>query len=198
MQRPQVMSAAHHRIETQVARVQTRAAARFLPKPRLCCPPQPGYLSKFKEETLFYMFYSMPGDEAQLLAADELSVRGWWFHRRYKLWMLHAPNTAVTKSTRGERGSYLIFDIATWEIVQKADLEILYDDIEAPPRLPRTAKLAGQQMPAGGPAPPGPMGQGGPQPLGPTGLAPPGGPPGGPGGPGGPMAAPPPVGGPRH
>ncbi|KAG2483582.1 hypothetical protein HYH03_017588 [Edaphochlamys debaryana] len=109
---------------------------------------QPGYLSKFKEETLFYMFYSMPGDEAQLLAADELSVRGWWFHRRYKLWMLHAPNTAVQKSQRGERGSYLIFDINQWEIVQKADLEILYEDIEGAPRLPRNAKL--QQQPQSG------------------------------------------------
>ncbi|GLC33442.1 hypothetical protein PLESTB_000076100 [Pleodorina starrii] len=117
---------------------------------------QPGYLSKFKEETLFYMFYSMPGDEAQLLAADELSVRGWWFHRRYKLWMLHAPNTALQKSPRGERGSYLIFDINQWEIVQKSDLEILYEDIEGAPRLPRTAKLQQQPAPPAGPgaAPP--------------------------------------------
>ncbi|KXZ54553.1 hypothetical protein GPECTOR_4g618 [Gonium pectorale] len=123
---------------------------------------QPGYLSKFKEETLFYMFYSMPADEAQLLAADELSVRGWWFHRRYKLWMLHAPNTAVQKSPRGERGSYLIFDINQWEIVQKSDLEILYDDIEGAPRLPRPAKLqqqaAGAAGAAGGPQAP-PQGQ---------------------------------------
>lgn len=42
-------------------------------------PPrlQPGYLAKFKEETLFYIFYSMPQDEAQLIAADELYSRGW-------------------------------------------------------------------------------------------------------------------------
>ncbi|PNH11534.1 putative NOT transcription complex subunit VIP2 [Tetrabaena socialis] len=111
---------------------------------------QPGYLSKFKEETLFYMFYSMPGDEAQLVAADELSVRGWWFHRRYKLWMLHAPNTAVQKSARGERGSYLIFDINQWEIVQKADLEIMYEDIEGAPRLPRNAKVQQAPPPPGG------------------------------------------------
>lgn len=91
------------------------------------------------------MFYSMPGDEAQLLAADELSCRGWWFHRRYKLWMLHAPNTAVQKSPRGERGAYLIFDINQWEIVTKSDLEILYDDIENSPRLPRTMKQLQQQ-----------------------------------------------------
>jgi CCR4-NOT transcription complex subunit 2 len=31
-------------------------------------PPrlQPGYFGKFAQETLFYIFYSMPGDEAQV------------------------------------------------------------------------------------------------------------------------------------
>jgi CCR4-NOT transcription complex subunit 2 len=33
---------------------------------------QPGYFSKFQQDTLFYIFYSMPNDEAQLYAADEL------------------------------------------------------------------------------------------------------------------------------
>ena len=42
---------------------------------------QPGYFAKFQQDTLFYVFYSMPGDEAQLYAADELANRGWWFHR---------------------------------------------------------------------------------------------------------------------
>lgn len=48
-----------------------------------------GYLTKFTQETLFYVFYSMPGDEAQILAADELSHRGWWFHKEHKvgLWV---------------------------------------------------------------------------------------------------------------
>ena len=42
---------------------------------------QPGYFAKFQQDTLFYVFYSMPGDEAQLYAADELANRGWWFHK---------------------------------------------------------------------------------------------------------------------
>ena len=33
------------------------------------------------QDTLFYIFYSMPNDEAQLFAADELAHRGWWYHR---------------------------------------------------------------------------------------------------------------------
>ena len=52
--------------------IQVPACYKHTP-PRL----QPGYLSKFKEETLFYIFYSMPQDEAQLIAADELYSRGW-------------------------------------------------------------------------------------------------------------------------
>jgi CCR4-NOT transcription complex subunit 2 len=37
----------------------------------------PGSFTKFQEETLFYIFYSMPNDEAQVYAADELANRGW-------------------------------------------------------------------------------------------------------------------------
>lgn len=64
-----------------------------------------------QDETLFYMFYSMPGDEAQLIAADELCGRGWMYHKRWKVWMAAAPNTAPTKGPRGERGSYNVWDI---------------------------------------------------------------------------------------
>jgi CCR4-NOT transcriptional regulation complex NOT5 subunit len=55
-------------------------------------PPrlQPGYFAKFQQDTLFYIFYSMPGDEAQLLAADELSARQWWFHK-----VRHCMNLSV-------------------------------------------------------------------------------------------------------
>jgi NOT2 / NOT3 / NOT5 family len=42
----------------------------------------PGAFSKMALGTVFYAFYSMPGDEAQLYAADELRVRDWWFHKR--------------------------------------------------------------------------------------------------------------------
>ncbi len=50
-------------------------------------PPrlQAGYFTKFAQETLFYIFYSMPGDEAQLFAADELQHRGWAYHKEFKV-----------------------------------------------------------------------------------------------------------------
>ncbi len=47
------------------------------PQCYLHAPPrlQPGYFQKFQPDTLFYIFYGMPGDEAQLYAAEELGAR---------------------------------------------------------------------------------------------------------------------------
>ncbi len=73
---------------------------------------QPGYLTKFKDETLFFIFYSMPGDEAQLIAADELSTRGWIFHRRLRMWFMPTPAPPPQKTGRGERGNFVVFNPA--------------------------------------------------------------------------------------
>ncbi len=60
-----------------------------------------------QEETLFYVFYSMPLEEAQFIAADELYTRGWVWHRRFKLWMIAQPGAAAAQvwdgSARGSR-----------------------------------------------------------------------------------------------
>jgi CCR4-NOT transcription complex subunit 2 len=89
---------------------------------------------------------SPPQDEAQLIAADELCSRGWFWHKKYRCWMIHAPSTMVTKApqSRSERGSYLVFDTSIWDVVQKADLEISYADVEAPVQLNRAKAPAGQ------------------------------------------------------
>ncbi len=56
---------------------------------------------------------SMPGDEAQIVAADELAVRNWVFHKRLRMWMTPAPNAPPpVKTPRGERGNYLAFNPA--------------------------------------------------------------------------------------
>jgi CCR4-NOT transcription complex subunit 2 len=83
--------------------------------------------------------HPLPQDEAQLIAADELCSRGWFWHKKYRCWMIHAPSTMVTKApqSRSERGSYLVFDTSIWDVVQKADLEISYADVEAPVQLNR-------------------------------------------------------------
>ena len=53
------------------------APALQVPQCYLHTPPrlQPGYFQKFQPDTLFYIFYGMPGDEAQLFAAEELGAR---------------------------------------------------------------------------------------------------------------------------
>jgi CCR4-NOT transcription complex subunit 2 len=95
-----------------------------------------------QEETLFYVFYSMPLDEAQFIAADELYSRGWFWHRRFKLWMITAPGSTPTQKTaRGERCGYLVFDPQVWEVVPR-EVDILYEDLEQHPRLPRPKHMA--------------------------------------------------------
>jgi len=50
-------------------------------------PPVEGKLAQLSDETLFYMFWGMPGDCMQQLAARELWGREWRYHRELKLWI---------------------------------------------------------------------------------------------------------------
>lgn len=51
-------------------------------------------MSSFTEETLFYIFYGMPRDRLQELAASELTLkRNWRFHKELRLWFL--PSSAL-------------------------------------------------------------------------------------------------------
>ncbi|KAF8396678.1 hypothetical protein HHK36_018303 [Tetracentron sinense] len=79
-----------------------------------------GYFSKFQLETLFYIFYSMPKDEAQLYAANELNNRGWFYHKEHRLWFTRVANIEpLVQTNTHERGSYHCFDPNTWESVRK-------------------------------------------------------------------------------
>eukprot|EP00891_Asterochloris_glomerata_P004268 jgi/Astpho2/4268/e_gw1.00064.138.1_t len=109
-------------------------------------PPrlQPGYFNKFQQDTLFYIFYSMPNDEAQLFAADELAHRGWWYHREGKTWLTRIPNTEpLLKTDRYERGSYFVFDTSQWECIRKDNFTLHYDALERQPNLPRSGLQPG-------------------------------------------------------
>ncbi|KAF7151848.1 hypothetical protein RHSIM_Rhsim02G0013500 [Rhododendron simsii] len=50
------------------------------------------YFLKFSMDTLYYVFFSMPKDEAQLYAANELYNRGWFYHRELRLWLTRVDN----------------------------------------------------------------------------------------------------------
>lgn len=59
------------------------------------------HLSHFKDDTLFYMFYAMPRDAMQMIAARELQKRGWTWIREQQLWV---------KESTGE-----FFDVNSWK-----------------------------------------------------------------------------------
>ncbi|CAD7696986.1 unnamed protein product [Ostreobium quekettii] len=115
------------------------------------------YLTKFKDETLFYLFYSMPGEEAQHLAGYELTRRGLVWHKDHKVWMMRLPNAQLQKSPEGwERGSYIFFDTDDWKYSRKDNFVLKYEALEAAPTLPQrgnparaAAILAQQNVPTG-------------------------------------------------
>ncbi|OVA03566.1 NOT2/NOT3/NOT5 [Macleaya cordata] len=97
-----------------------------------------GYFSKFVLETLFYIFYSMPRDEAQLYAANELYNRGWFYHRDLRLWFLRIANLEpLVKTPTYERGSYLCFDSNSWETIRKDNFVLHYESLEKRPVIPQ-------------------------------------------------------------
>ncbi|AQK86821.1 putative NOT transcription complex subunit VIP2 [Zea mays] len=102
-------------------------------------PPalQPFHFQKFHPLTLFYIFYSMPKDAAQLYAANELYNKGWFYHKDYRVWLTRAPNSApLVKTPLHERGSYICFDPSIWDTVHKDNFVLHYEAVEKRPVLP--------------------------------------------------------------
>ncbi|XP_039026415.1 probable NOT transcription complex subunit VIP2 isoform X2 [Hibiscus syriacus] len=97
-----------------------------------------GYFSKFTVDTLFYIFYSMPKDEAQLYAANELYNRGWFYHKEHRMWFIRVPNVEpLVKTTTYERGSYHCFDPKSFETIRKDNFVVHYEYVEKRPALPQ-------------------------------------------------------------
>jgi len=86
--------------------------------------PARAYFSKFNEETLFYIFYSMPRDTIQINAAEELSRRNWLYHTKDKFWFSKLNATGdwvnyeqVTRDGESyEHGKFRIFNFETFRI----------------------------------------------------------------------------------
>nr|Q52JK6.1 RecName: Full=Probable NOT transcription complex subunit VIP2; AltName: Full=Protein VIRE2 INTERACTING PROTEIN2; Short=NbVIP2 [Nicotiana benthamiana]AAY15746.1 VIP2 [Nicotiana benthamiana] len=101
-------------------------------------PLNQAYFSKFQLDTLFYIFYSMPKDEAQLYAANELYNRGWFYHREHRLWFMRVANMEpLVKTNAYERGSYICFDPNTWETIHKDNFVLHCEMLEKRPVLPQ-------------------------------------------------------------
>uniref|UniRef100_A0A0E0CBF5 NOT2/NOT3/NOT5 C-terminal domain-containing protein n=1 Tax=Oryza meridionalis TaxID=40149 RepID=A0A0E0CBF5_9ORYZ len=105
-------------------------------------PLQPIHFQKFQTPTLFYIFYSMPRDEAQLCAASELYTRGWFYHKEVRVWLTRIPNVEpLVKTPHYERGSYGCFDPNNWETIRKDNFVLHYDQIEKKPAIPSSQNV---------------------------------------------------------
>ena len=98
-------------------------------------------ITSFSDETLFYIFYAMPGDRMQELAARELFARAWRFHKPTKTWISMTESRDNNISSAGNNGNgqfkaalnealnFFVFDQTTW-IKVKRSLTLQLGDIE--------------------------------------------------------------------
>ncbi|KIJ20116.1 hypothetical protein PAXINDRAFT_160751 [Paxillus involutus ATCC 200175] len=86
----------------------------------------PGIFSQIDVETLFYVFYYLPGTYQQYLAAKELKRQSWRFHVKYLTWFQrHSEPQAITEEY--EQGVYVYFDWeGSWCQRKKSDFRFEY------------------------------------------------------------------------
>ncbi|KAF8259901.1 Not1 N-terminal domain, CCR4-Not complex component-domain-containing protein [Lactarius quietus] len=86
----------------------------------------PAALAQLDVETLFYVFYFLPGTYQQFLAAKELKRQSWRFHVKYLTWFQrHSEPQAITEEY--EQGVYVYFDWeGSWCQRKKSDFRFEY------------------------------------------------------------------------
>lgn len=91
---------------------------------------------QLSDETLFYAFYSMPGDINQLAAAAALYERHWRYHKEQKVWITRAPGVDPTHRTSTyEQGKYIYFETSQWKKMTK-EFRLQYDQLEERKQMP--------------------------------------------------------------
>ncbi|KAJ6135600.1 hypothetical protein N7512_000760 [Penicillium capsulatum] len=86
----------------------------------------------FSDETLFYIFYSMPRDIMQELVAEELMGRKWRYHKLERCWLTRDetyPGPVDVERGVSERGIYLLWDPASWKKVRR-EFILRYEDLD--------------------------------------------------------------------
>ncbi|KAF8913733.1 Not1 N-terminal domain, CCR4-Not complex component-domain-containing protein [Gymnopilus junonius] len=86
----------------------------------------PGIFQQLDVETLFWIFYYLPGTYQQYLAAKELKRQSWRFHVKYLTWFQrHSEPQAITEEY--EQGVYVYFDWeGSWCQRKKSDFRFEY------------------------------------------------------------------------
>ncbi|PLN77746.1 putative transcriptional regulator [Aspergillus taichungensis] len=89
-------------------------------------------IPSFSDETLFYIFYSMPRDTMQEVAAEELMGRKWRYHRVERCWLTRDetyPGPVDVERGVSERGVYLLWEPASWKRIRR-DFILRYEDLD--------------------------------------------------------------------
>ncbi|KAJ5565736.1 hypothetical protein N7535_007374 [Penicillium sp. DV-2018c] len=86
----------------------------------------------FSDETLFFIFYSMPRDIMQELVAEELMGRKWRYHKLERCWLTRDetyPGPVDVERGVTERGVYLLWDPSSWKKVRR-EFILRYEDLD--------------------------------------------------------------------
>ncbi|KAJ9077876.1 transcriptional regulator [Entomophthora muscae] len=75
-----------------------------------------GKIGLFSDSTLFYIFYSMPKDILQELAAQELRNRNWRYHKERQLWVTKKSANEVGQKITEHDDTVEVFYPRNWEI----------------------------------------------------------------------------------
>ncbi|QRV91280.1 general negative regulator of transcription subunit 3 [Ceratobasidium sp. AG-Ba] len=98
----------------------------YYPQQPLAVLTSPALYSQLDVETLFFVFYYLPGTYMQYLAAKELKRQSWRFHVKYLTWFQrHSEPQAITDEY--EQGVYVYFDWeGSWCQRKKGDFRFEY------------------------------------------------------------------------
>ncbi|KAL2417880.1 hypothetical protein ABEF95_004741 [Exophiala dermatitidis] len=115
--------------------------------------PLASRINGFMDETLFFIFYTMPRDYTQMLVAQELVARKWRYHMREKQWLTrdeNSPSPVLLDDKVSEQGYYIWWDTKLWKKVRRV-YTLRYEDLEEQPSMGnRTMPAAAMGGMAGG------------------------------------------------
>ncbi|KAH7105597.1 Not1 N-terminal domain, CCR4-Not complex component-domain-containing protein [Auriculariales sp. MPI-PUGE-AT-0066] len=98
----------------------------YYPQQPIASLSTPSVFASLDVDTLFYVFYFLPGTYQQYLAAKELKKQSWRFHLKYLTWFQrHSEPQAITDEY--EQGVYVYFDWeGSWCQRKKSDFRFEY------------------------------------------------------------------------
>lgn len=99
--------------------------------------PLSSRINGFMDETLFFIFYTMPRDYTQMLVAQELVARKWRYHMREKQWLTRddaSPSPVLLDDKVSEQGYYIWWDTKLWKKVRRI-YTLRYEDLEEQPSM---------------------------------------------------------------